>query len=89
MFDPEFYLKLVNGAFGSSICLTDLSSKHPRILRRLEEYLERNPLPNKETFNHFRPARYLSTNSGCLESELSEQELDRFEQAFKALNALL
>ncbi len=89
MFEPEFYLKLVKGAFGVSISLTDLSSGHPRILRRLEEYLKSNPLPNKETFNHFRPARYLSENIGCLENELSEQELDRFEQAFKDLNALL
>ena len=89
MFESEFYLKLVNGAFGVSISLTDLSSNHPRIIRRLEEYLESNPLPNNQPFNHFRPARYLSENIGCLESELSEQELDRFEQAFKALNALL
>ena len=89
MFESEFYLKLVNGAFGVSISLTDLSSNHPRIIRRLEEYLESNPLPNNQPFNHFRPARYLSENIGCLENELSGQELDRFEQAFKDLNALL
>ena len=89
MFDPKFYLDLVKGAFGSSVALADLPENHPRILRRLEEYLERNPLPNNEIFNHYRPARYLSENIGCLENELSGQELDRFEQAFKALNALL
>ena len=89
MFDPKFYLDLVNGAFGSSIALADLPENHPRILRRLEEYLEGNPLPNNEIFNHYRPARYLSENIGCLENELSGQELDRFEQAFKVLNALL
>ncbi|MDE0331735.1 MAG: AAA family ATPase [Nitrospinae bacterium] len=89
IFEPEFYLKLVKEEFGVSISLTDLSSGHPRILRRLKEYLASNPLPNNETFNHFRPARYLSENIGCLESELSEQELDQFEQVFKDLNALL
>ena len=89
MFEPEFYLKLVDGAFGASISLTDLSSNHPRIIRRLEEYLGSNSLPNNQLFNHFRPARYLSENIGCLENELSEQELDRFEQAFSDLNALL
>ena len=89
MFEPEFYLKLVNGAFGASISLTDLSSNHPRIIRRLEEYLKSKPLPNDEIFNHYRPARYFSTNSGSLAEELSEEELDRFEQAFKYLNALL
>ena len=89
LFDPDFYLKLVNGEFKSSISLANLSSKHPRILCQLEEHLKSNPLPNNESFNHYRPARYLSENIGCLESELSEQELDRFEQAFKTLNALL
>ena len=34
MFDPDFYLKLVNGAFGSSIVLDDLAREPPRILRR-------------------------------------------------------
>ena len=89
MFEPEFYLKLVNGAFGATIRLTDLSSNHPRIIRRLEEYLESNPLPNNQPFNHFRPAHYFSTNSGSLAKNLSEKELDRFEQAFKDLNELL
>ena len=89
MFEPEFYLKLVNGAFGSSIGLTDLPSKHPRILHRLEKYLVENPLSRDAIFNHYIPARYLSENIGSLENELSEQELDRFEQAFTALNALL
>ena len=89
MFEAEFYLKLVNGAFGVSIDLTDLSSDHPRIIRRLEQHLESNPLANNERFNHFRPARYFSENIGRLEGELSDPELDRFEQAFKALNKLL
>ena len=89
LFDSDFYLKLVNGAFGASIYLGGLSSNHPRIIRRLEEYLETNPLPNNQRFNHFRPARYLTENIGCLKNELSTQVLGRFEQAFKALNKLL
>ena len=89
MFSPDFYLKLVNGAFGSSVGLTDLAGGHPRILHRLEEYLESNPLPNNAIFNHYRPARYFSDNIGSLADDLSDQELDRFEQAFVALNALL
>ena len=89
MFVPEFYSRLVNGAYQVSINMTELSSNYPRIIRRLEEYLESNPLPNNEKFNHYRPARYLTENIGCLKDELSEQELDRFEQAFKALNKLL
>ncbi len=89
MFEPELYLVLVNGAYDTSIELADVSENHPRIIRRLEEYLETAPLPNDAVFNHYRPARYLSENIGSLEDKFSKQELSRFEEAFKSLNALL
>ncbi len=89
MFSPDFYLKLVNGAFESSVSFTDLSGGHPRILRRLGEYLDQNPLPNRAIFNHYRPARYFSDNIAALSDGLPDQVLDRFERAFKALNELL
>ena len=89
MFDPDFYLKLVSGAFGWSVDLSDLTSRHPRILRRLTEYLESNALPDGASFNHYRPARYFSGNIGDLSGDLTDEVLDRFEQAFKALNELL
>ena len=88
MFNAEFYLKLVNGAYGSSV-LVNLPGDHPRILRRLDRYLEKTPLPNNSIFNHYRPARYFCNNIGSLADQLSEQELDRFQQVFNALNALL
>ena len=37
MFEAEFYLLLVNSAFNSTITVTELPGKHPRILRRIEE----------------------------------------------------
>ncbi len=89
LFSPDFYLKLVNGAFGASVALTDLTNSHPRILRRVEEYLDSNPLPNNEEFDRYRPARYFSDYLGFHKNELSGQELDNFEKVFKALNALL
>ena len=89
MFDPKFYLKLVNGEFGSNVALDDLPKEHPRILCRIKHYLENNPLPKHASFNHYRPARYFSDNIDSLADELSEQELDRFQQAFTALNKLL
>ena len=89
MFDPEFYLKLVNGEFGTSLTVSDLPEGPPRIIRRLEKHLENNPLPNGAIFNHYRPARYLSENIKSLKGELTEPQLDRFRGAFKALNSLL
>ena len=89
MFDPEFYLKLVNGEFDVSLKLSQLSSTHPRILQRLEKHFEKHPLPKHTQFNHYRPARYLSVNSGSLEAELDDETMNRFQQAFDALNQLL
>ena len=89
MFAPEFYLKLVNGEFGTSLTMNDLSVGSPRIVRRLEDYFENNPLPNGAKFNHYRPALYLSKNLDSLEVDLTESDLDRFQKAFDALNKLL
>jgi hypothetical protein len=89
MFNPGFYLKLVNSEFGSSVGVGNLPKGPPRILRRLEQYLEKNPLPKEASFNHYRPARYFTENIGSLASELTEPQLDRFRQAFGAVNALL
>lgn len=89
MFVPEFYVGLVNREFGSSIQLSELSTTHPRILNRLETHVKGHPLPNNVQFNHYRPARFLSENIGSLRAELNDETLERFQQAFDALNQLL
>jgi predicted ATP-dependent endonuclease of OLD family len=93
MFEPEFYITLVNGEFSSrlkkSIAVTDLDGNIPRILVRLGKYFEVNPLSEKTTFNHYRPARYFAEHISTLKKDISVGTLDRFETAFKALNALL
>lgn len=88
MFDIDFYLKLVNEEYGASMDQSDLPPGK-LILKRIETYLENNPLPNNAIFNHYRPARYLSTNIDSLEGSLTASVLDRWESAFKALNCLL
>lgn len=88
MFQSEFYLKLVNGAYGISIALEDLPVKPPRITQRVDRYLKKKPLPNS-TFNHYRPARYFNDNIDVLANELNDEDLGRFENAFKYLNSLL
>ena len=88
MFEPEFYLKLVEGVYGNSIDSSELSPQ-PRIVRRIEKYLNDNPMPKGVTFNHYSPAFYLSSNIDSLSGNLSDQVLDRFQNAFDDLNALL
>jgi energy-coupling factor transporter ATP-binding protein EcfA2 len=92
MFEPDFYLELIDGEFkkglSAPLVVSDLTFAHPRILVKIEKFFEQKPL-NGEYFNHFRPARYFSSNIGKLEGKLSASTLDRFESAFKALNGLL
>jgi predicted ATP-dependent endonuclease of OLD family len=90
MFAPDFYIELINAEYAKQlnapISLKDITSKHPRILRRLEEYFDKNPLNG--TFGHFRPARYFSENATKLRKKIPKEALDRFENAFKELNEL-
>lgn len=89
LFEPEFYLELVNGEFGSSIKIEHLKDDHPRILRRIERYLKKKPLPNGANFNHYRPARYLSQKIDSLADQIDAETLHRFRQVFETLNGLL
>lgn len=92
MFDADFYLELVNGAYKKSLqkplAIADLTAKYPRILMRLERTFEQQPL-QCETFSHFRPARYLSEHLTALEGKISDATLDRFENTFAALNKVI
>ena len=87
LFDPDFYLQLVNGEFGASARLDDLPTRSPRIVTRLKEYFGASPLPNGAAYNHYRPARYMMENLGTI--EVPRSTLDRFAKAFATLNKLL
>ena len=89
MFKPSFYLQLIKGEFGASISVNRLPKRPIRILKRLEQYLEANPLPDGAYFNHYRPARYFNENISSLADQLSKETMDRFQQAFDQLNQLL
>ena len=89
MFEPEFYLQLVNGEFGSEIKLADLQSQHPRILLRIEEHINSEPLPNGAVFNHYRPARFFAEKVKKMAKSIDDNTLQRFQKAFDAVNSLL
>ena len=89
MFEPGFYLRLVDGEYGTAIKFKDLPRGGPRILPRIEQYEKKHPFPNNAKFNHYRPARYLCDNLSELASELTDTELERFQNAFDRLNQLL
>lgn len=89
MFGLNFYLQLVNAEFSKQLATpikaSAIKSKHPRILKRLDEYLESHPLKSGK-FGHFRPARYFTENASSLGSSIPKEALDRFESAFTAIN---
>ena len=91
MFEPQLYLDAVNAEYAKELVkpieLKDLG-KHPRVLVNIEEWLEANPLKTG-AFNHYRPARYFAENIATLGPKLNEKALDRFEAAFRDLNAPL
>lgn len=86
MFGDDFFLELVNTEFGKElqkkISPKDLTKKHPRILVRLEDFMQAK-------LNHYRPARYFAENSEALSKKIPDEALNRFEEAFKRINALL
>ena len=92
MFERDFYVSLVNAEFErelkASIDPAALNAKEPRTLRAIEAYLNATPLKSG-SFGHYRPARYFSENAATLWPQVSDATKDRFESAFKHLNALM
>jgi predicted ATP-dependent endonuclease of OLD family len=95
MFEVDFYLKLVNDEYASAISkpldAASLTAPGDRILVKVEEAIKAlSASPTAPVgFNHYRPARYFTEKAAKLEKELSKDTLNRFETAFKSLNALL
>ncbi|WP_238123314.1 MULTISPECIES: ATP-dependent nuclease [unclassified Xanthobacter] len=92
MFERDFYVSLVNAEFAKElkapIPASALNAKEPRTLRAIEAYLQANPFKSG-AFGHYRPARHFSENAVTLWPKVSDATKDRFEAAFKHLNALL
>ena len=86
MFDPVFYLRLVNEAYAKELkapIQAGQLSKHPRITVRLGEFFKANPLKGKAKWNHYRPARYLLDNLTALTSDIDKKTRTRFEEMFE------
>jgi len=92
MFERDFYVSLVNSEFTKELRMpidpAALNAKEPRTLRAVEAWLAANPMKSGG-FGHYRPARYFSENVATLWLRVSDATKDRFEAAFKHLNALL
>lgn len=84
LFTPGEYLKLYNGAFGSSLKVSDLNGKD-RIISRIGR-------ANRELFKeHGKPAEYLmrSDDRGKFLNSLSDGTADRWAGLFQTINKTL
>lgn len=77
LFSKEEYLNLYNGAFATTVHISDLDTEKP-IMSQLKR------LNNKKTFNHYSPANYMAKNIGTI--DFSEEAIDRFEKLFTVVN---
>ena len=76
LFSKEEYLTLYNGAFGTTVQMSDLDADKP-IMAQLKRI-------NGKAFNHYSPANYMAKNIGTL--TFSNETLERFEKLFKSVN---
>ncbi len=81
MFDPSFYLKLVDGCGITSKTERDLPPGL-RIVKRIEDALGHE-------FDHYDPALHLLSHQHDLVDSIDEATLDRFEQLFVRVNEAL
>lgn len=95
MFQPNFYLRLLNDTFSTSIKVKDLQPKNRPIISRLDHLAKQNSIIhsqlsyNQNSFNHNRPAKYFASNFDEIKTRLQDTELDRFRKLFESINSLL
>lgn len=76
-FTQDDYLKLYNGASEAQITVGQLD-KSKGIMGQLKH------LNGNKAFNHYAPSRYMMAHIG--ELQFSDNTLNAFEEAFKAIN---
>lgn len=92
LFDPDFYVALVNRAYASELTypltVGSISSDEPRIVKRLEDHFAQHGVAGG-VFSRYRPAAAFLGDQVALIPSISEETLERVEQLFRRLNALI
>lgn len=78
LFSKNEYLELYNGAFSTSIKITDLDVDKP-IMSQLKR------IKGNKSFNHYSPANYMAKNIGTL--TFSTETIKHFEKLFALVNS--
>ena len=92
LFDPNFYLKLVNLSYSSEledpVTMKAITESNPRIVERLREYFSSHSISGG-TFDRYRPATYLLQNFEVLRSEISDDTVQKIASLVERINGLL
>ena len=92
LFNPEFYLRLVNGAYATQLkeplTIEKLGEGHPRIVKRIKKYFKNNDIANGY-FNHYKPAAYLLREQVTLTKEIDGRTVEHADSLFNQINELL
>ena len=92
MFDPEFYLSLVNSEYRDELSRPIKKNRLPpeggRITAVITSYLESAPERGKMQFDRCRPARHFAEKSASLQNLISDETWLRFQEMFKTLNSI-
>ncbi len=93
IFGSELYIKFVNATYGQALDplqVSTLASETQRIVRKVEAAFKLLP-PDAPEFDHYGPAAWLIENPKELRGNDASvtSALDRFEEIFRRLNALL
>ncbi|WP_334144597.1 AAA family ATPase [Rhabdothermincola sp.] len=93
LFDPAFYLDLVNRAYakeldGSPLTLADLPKKAGRITKKINGALARRKIAGG-VLNHYRPAVVLLRNQADLVPTIDDATRERFSNLAERVNRIL
>jgi hypothetical protein len=87
LFEPGFYLQLVNPAFAQRLAkkltVAELGAGDPRITKRIQAHFDQNSLGH---FSHLRPATHLLREQATLLDKIPEKTLDRAAGLFERIN---
>lgn len=85
----EVYAEIVAGFYAlKPIKLKGMTSKHPRIAKRLEEEFINLGAPAETRFSHLEPANYLREHKELLEG-MTDDAVEASSKLFETLNALI
>ena len=92
LFEPNFYLKLVNLAYSSELeeplTMKAISESNPRIVERIKSPFSSAGIAGG-SFDRYRPAAYLLENFDKVKYDISEDTVDKIASLIGRINGLL